>query len=255
MLSPRRIARAGKRLFFSGGAREAPPAPPVPPRPAATGSLEDGLKQAQLAWCEVMSGFTNHLGVVEMPTYAILEPKHLANCKVFPLRQAILEQMPKHGRVAEVGVQEGVFSEDILAICQPAELQLIDIDLTTYKVAERFADRIAEGVVTLHEGDSADEISRFPDGHFDFIYIDADHSYAAVKRDIAASVSKVRVGGYLLFNDYTFWSPAECMPYGIMQAVNELCLAEDWEILYFAFGHMGYADVALRRRGDASRHA
>jgi predicted O-methyltransferase YrrM len=218
---------------------------------AAATSLEDELEKAQAAWRKVMAAYANHLGVVEMPDYPILEARHLSHCKVFPLRQAILERMPKHGKVAELGVQEGLFSEDILAICQPSELHLVDIDLTTFKVAERFSEQVGRGVVTLHEKDSATAISGFPDGHFDFIYIDADHSYEAVKRDIEASVPKVRVGGYLLFNDYTFWSPAECMPYGIMQAVNELCIAEDWEIVYFAFGHMGYGDVALRRIADA----
>lgn len=207
----------------------------------------DDLKAARKAWLKKMSAHVNYLGVVDMPQYPILDRKHLSNCTVFPWRQAILEMMPKHGKVAELGVQEGLFSEDILATCQPSELQLIDIDLTRFKVAERFSEQIAKGVVTLHENDSAASISQFPDGHFDFIYIDADHSYEGVKRDIAASVPKVRAGGHLLFNDYTFWSPTECKPYGIMQAVNELCIEEDWEIVFFAFGYMGYADVALRR--------
>jgi hypothetical protein len=197
-----------------------------------------------------MASLTNHLGVVILPDYATLPARCLRNCRVLPLRQDILEQMPKGGVVAEVGVQEGEFSRAILDICQPRELELIDIDMTRFRVAERFAAEVAAGTVRVHEGDSAETIAGYPDGHFDFIYIDADHSYEGVKRDIAASHAKVKPGGYLLFNDYTFWSSGECIPYGVMQAVNALCIDLGWEIAFYAFGRLGYADVGLRRIAD-----
>ena len=220
---------------------------PAPP------TIEGALETARQAWFAQMSTHANHLGVVDLPGYPILDAKHLANCRMFPLREDILDRMPKGGKAVELGVQEGEFSQEILKICRPAELHLIDIDLTKFRVAERFAYEIERGVVTLHEGDSATTISSFPDNYFDFIYVDADHGYAGVKRDIAAAVPKLGRDGYLLFNDYTFWSPAECMPYGVMQAVNELCIEDEWEIVYFAFGYMGYSDVAvrpIRRRND-----
>lgn len=53
--------------------------------------------------------------------------------------------------------------------------------------------------------------------------------------------------GHLLFNDYTFWSATEGIPYGVVQAVNEFCMREGWPIVYFALGWMGYSDVAIRR--------
>ena len=53
--------------------------------------------------------------------------------------------------------------------------------------------------------------------------------------------------GYLIFNDYTYWSPVECIPYGVMHAVNELCLDEDWQVAYFALDPYMYCDVAIRR--------
>ncbi|HKR16702.1 class I SAM-dependent methyltransferase [Rhizorhapis sp.] len=213
-------------------------------RPA---TLDEALTLGQSAWRSHLDGFTNHLGVVEMKNYPVLQRRHLANCKVLPLREDILEAMPRNAVAAEVGVQEGVFSRKIIDICNPTKLHLIDIDLTRFDIAGRFAPEIADGSVAIHEADSVAAIGSFPDDQFDFIYIDADHSYNGVKRDIAAAVPKVKQGGYLLFNDYTFWSPAECMPYGVIHAVNELCLAEDWEMLYLALGYMGYGDVAFRR--------
>ena len=195
-----------------------------------------------------MSGHLGRLDVVECPQQPYLSSQHLARCTVVPFRDDIIEHLPRGGRIAELGVQTGEFSRFILETCAPTELHLIDVDLTKWSVADKFARDIAEGRVTLHEADSADTIASFPDGYFDFIYGDADHSYEGVARDIAAAKSKVGPNGYLVFNDYTFWSPTECMPYGIVQAVNELCLDEDWEFAYLALGNFGYMDVAVRRR-------
>ena len=44
--------------------------------------------------------------------------------------------------------------------------------------------------------------SIFPDGFFDFVYIDAAHSYEACKADIEAWQPKVRAGGILGGHDY-----------------------------------------------------
>jgi len=68
-----------------------------------------------------------------------------------------------------------------------------------------------------------------------------------LKKDIEAGKSKVKKDGFLIFNDYTYWSPCECMEYGVIQAVNELCREDDWKMIYFAFGYYMYCDVAIRR--------
>ena len=163
------------------------------------------------------------------------------------MREDILELLPKRATCCEIGVQAGDFSQAILDICQPAELHLVDIHLGD-GVAERFRAEIASARVRLHEADSAQTLASFPDAYFDFIYIDADHSYAGVSRDIAAAHRKVRADGALLFNDYTFWSSAECQPYGVMHAVNEFCIAEEWELIALSLNYLGYFDVAIRRR-------
>lgn len=56
--------------------------------------------------------------------------------------------------------------------------------------------------ISIHVSDSADAASMFPDGSVDFCFIDADHTPAGVRRDIAAWWPKVRAGGLLGGHDY-----------------------------------------------------
>ena len=214
--------------------------------------LEATLDRARRAWLRRMKPAMTKGRLVILPDYPILPSDRMRNCRVLPLREDILRLLPKKAVGAEIGVQAGDFSQAILEICAPTRLDLVDIDLSTHRVADRFRPEIDAGRVHVHEADSAATLASFPDAYFDFVYVDGDHSYEGVKRDIAAAHSKVKPDGWLLFNDYTFWSSAECMPYGVMHAVNEFCLEHDWDLAGFAFNYLGYADVALRRRGAAA---
>ena len=61
----------------------------------------------------------------------------------------------------------------------------------------------------------------FPDGYFDFIYIDADHTYEAVKKDIHAWYRLLKIGGYMGGHDYGF--PEVAVKHnGVKKAVDEI---------------------------------
>jgi len=55
---------------------------------------------------------------------------------------------------------------------------------------------------TVHECDSVAAAERITDGSLDFVFIDADHRYEAVLRDLAAWWPKIRVGGLFCGDDY-----------------------------------------------------
>ena len=65
--------------------------------------------------------------------------------------------------------------------------------------------------------------------------------------DLELAKTRVRVGGTIICNDYTIWSPFEVEPYGVMQAVNEFLKDEDFVVTHFAFHPFGYHDIALKR--------
>jgi len=64
-------------------------------------------------------------------------------------------------------------------------------------------------------------MAAFPDPPFDFIYIDADHAYEGVVKDLAQAERKLKDDGWIVCNDYTLFSPLENIKYGVYRAVNE----------------------------------
>ena len=56
--------------------------------------------------------------------------------------------------------------------------------------------------VNVIKSDSAENASRYEDESLDFVFIDADHSYEGVTKDINAYWDKIRIGGVMAGHDY-----------------------------------------------------
>lgn len=162
-------------------------------------------------------------------------------CRVFSDRHEMLRRLAS-GRIGgEVGVQHGHFSRFILDSIDLDELHLFDM-------AEHLIRNDVKTTpnVRLHIGDSSRQLATLPNAYFDWLYIDGDHSYSGVRKDAVVAMDKVKPGGTIFFNDYTAWSIAEAIPYGIMPAVNEL-VNDGLQMIGVALTPTGYFDVALRR--------
>ena len=168
-------------------------------------------------------------------------------------RVELLRLLPKGGTVAEIGVQRGVFSQSILDIVQPERLHLIDpwaqqtqgdyladpsnVDDERHAdhlahVRTQFAEPIATGQVTLHRAFSQDVVDGFADGGFDWIYIDGDHTFDAVARDLALYAPKIAPGGLILGHDYNNSPPFRDQGrFGVVEAVNAFVADNDWEFV------------------------
>ncbi len=196
-------------------------------------------------------------------------PAHLLqNARILPDRTDILPLLPKGKVFVEVGVAFGQFTDLILEICQPSLFIAIDLfrlheletmwgrptaewldgkdHLSFYR--DKYRDLIEAGRMQVLAGDSAEMLASLPDGSIDILYLDADHTYEGVKRDLAALAPKLHEDGILIANDYTMVEVGlSGEPYGVIQAVNEFMIAENWEMIYFALQNYMYCDVALRR--------
>jgi len=173
--------------------------------------------------------------------------------RFFPKRGKMISAFPNGGIVAEIGVQIGLFSKQILCNTRPRRLHLIDCwetynsdinypydgcpgdqakhDSNYEYVQQQFAQEIASGQVKLHRGYSAPMIKTLPDNYLDWVFIDANHSYAAVCDDLAAVLPKMKRGGVISGHDYINTPHWKKLNYGVVEAVDEFCAREGWEMI------------------------
>lgn len=142
---------------------------------------------------------------------------------------------------AEVGVAEGKMSAMLLKTMPGLTLYMID-RWSEYSDEERKRDRHskqpllrqrdwddkyrkARSVVSIYgerahlvRESSLEAVAHFDDEVFDFVFLDADHSYEGLKADIQAWLPKVKPGGYLCGHDYH--NKANPKP-GVDKAVDE----------------------------------
>jgi hypothetical protein len=179
--------------------------------------------------------------LVQGETSPPLPPHLVRDCRVAASRYDLVQVLPSAGCIAEVGTYKGDFARHILAHCAPRELHLIDLDFALLD-----AGVAADARVQKHAGQSHEVLAGFPDQHFDWVYIDADHSFAGTSRDARAAAPKVKPGGYLVFNDFAHLDPY-LGAYGVHRAVVEFAIARDWPFAWFAYDGNALYDVALQR--------
>ncbi|HEV7260210.1 MAG TPA: class I SAM-dependent methyltransferase [Bosea sp. (in: a-proteobacteria)] len=165
----------------------------------------------------------------------------LDDCRFCGSREAMLSLLPQAGVVAELGTYRGDFARSIMRLNQPSALHLIDIDYSHF-----ISEGLDDPAITRHVGYTHETIAAFPDGHFDWVYIDADHSYAGCLRDAQAAAAKVKPGGYLAFNDFAHIDPW-LGRYGVQRAAAEFAVTHRWPMAFFCYQPAGLYDVAFRR--------
>ncbi|MDX2309450.1 MAG: class I SAM-dependent methyltransferase [Hyphomicrobium sp.] len=166
-----------------------------------------------------------------------------AGSEVCASRYDMLRRLPKGGIVAELGTETGKFASQILSIVEPDKLHVVDLDYRRFDQSLSADPRLVQ-----HTGMTYEIISRFPDQHFDWVYIDADHSYRGVLRDARASSPKIKPGGLMIFNDFAHIDP-NLGRYGVMQAATEFAVEAKWPLRYFALEPSALYDVAFRKPG------
>jgi len=139
---------------------------------------------------------------------------------------------------AELGIASGVTAEVMLQAfpflmhymvdrCKQGELRQ-DIDQLIIQAKKRteFA-RERRVLIIAHSVDAARLI---PDGSLDFVFIDANHFYEWVMRDLVAWDRKVKQDGVLIGHDYNCPHEAMYGRWGVKKAVDEFCEDKGYKV-------------------------
>jgi len=147
-------------------------------------------------------------------------------CDFEPFYKMVAAGLPDNCRLAEVGVADG-YSSLMMAhtLKEMGKLfHLTMIDNCDYgkgdQANEIMSNIIKSGLgdyITFRQMGSLDASCKYPDGYFDFVFIDASHKYEETKADIRLWYRKVKDEGLLAGHDYTCPENPE-----VAQAVNEV---------------------------------
>jgi predicted O-methyltransferase YrrM len=156
---------------------------------------------------------------------------------------AIIRRLPQNARVAEVGVLIGILSEYLLRNRTDITLYMVDSWLEAGEQPDQYRatgdvhanhnrkivrDHRAQaenrarhfhGRAQVMAVPSLAAATRFNDAELDLVFLDADHSYAGVRADIAAWLPKVKPGGWIGGHDYK--NPDPAFRFGVTEAVDE----------------------------------
>jgi predicted SAM-dependent methyltransferase len=144
----------------------------------------------------------------------------------------LVDQVPDHSTILELGVFRGKSLCSIAPTIKRKNLYVIAVDLfdsVNYAEDDVMKKRIGmeadcranlklfglENHVTVWRGNSAYANEKIDKGGLTLAFIDADHSYEAVKMDINLLALLVREGGILAGHDYGDYCP------GVVRAVDE----------------------------------
>jgi len=161
--------------------------------------------------------------------------------------QIISGLLPKYGVGAELGVFKGQFSPYLFYNTNTARLHLIDpwFFLTSHwtwaignkstvdavrQILKRWQKEIEEQKIFIHIGDDREVLKTFPDGYFDWVYLDSSHQYEHTVEELIILKDKIKRNGVIAGDD---WRPdPKHRHHGVYKAVNEFNNQYGYSIIY-----------------------
>jgi hypothetical protein len=134
---------------------------------------------------------------------------------------------------AEIGTEQGKFAEEICRDNPGVRLYSVD----PYLAYDRYADhvdqeklevfrmealaRLRPYYITYIRAQSLEAVSHIIDGALDFVFLDGNHDFDFIVRDIIAWAPKVRRGGCVAGHDYKPEGAEKTpIPFGVIEAVD-----------------------------------
>ena len=141
------------------------------------------------------------------------------------LYKDMVNKFPSGSQFVEVGTYEGKSLAYLLVEMINAKKQFKITGVDSFTFTGENGKNILENIYTNLDSvknlfdtlicQSWDAASQFEDKSLDFVFLDADHVYESIIRDLKAWVPKIKPGGIIAGHDYCDFHP------GVIQAVNE----------------------------------
>lgn len=166
---------------------------------------------------------------------------------ILPTRLDLIKLFP-NSVGAEIGVCKGHFSVQILNDALVRKLYCVDAwegqtpgepemtkEMHEANLAEtmhHLRGHIPGGRVEIIRGRSTEVARSWSREPLDWAYIDAAHDYDNVMADLLAWSKVLAPGGVLMGHDYTNNAMARQYDFGVIQAVEDFCEREGWELTH-----------------------
>lgn len=159
-----------------------------------------------------------------------------------PITKFVLKNYQKKNLICvEIGVDYGLNAKTILKLLSIKKLYLVDsyhdeLDSVSgderFKSAQRFLKKYYDKIEFIRKT-SMDAINDIPDD-IDFLYIDGNHDYKNVKREIESYYPKVKQGG--IIGGHDFWASTSGVCKAVLEFVDDKNLKlygkmTDWWII------------------------
>lgn len=138
-------------------------------------------------------------------------------CELGVCRGVNFKQMTKHNPKLAVAVDS--WRDDGMASRNDGFYSQKELDLQ-YEDFEKAMN--TKPFVKIYRKYTFEAVEHFKDNYFDLIYVDADHSYEGVLRDLNDWYPKVKHGGFFLGDDYRIYEGRRPgIKFGVIEAVNQ----------------------------------
>jgi hypothetical protein len=171
-------------------------------------------------------------------------------------REELIKILRPTGIGIEIGVREGEYSSFILNNCPDLKLYLLDCwdqqdpliynDLINHNNSVH-AENLKKTIINIlpHfkkvriiKGYTNEFVDLFPNNFFDFIYIDANHSYEAVKNDLIKWFPKLKNNGLFSGHDYLDGKDGIYQTeFGVKSAVDQFATKNNLKIYHTKDNH------------------
>jgi hypothetical protein len=203
-----------------------------------------------------------------------LNAAHMDDARLFADRYDLMRHVQRlqqscglrNPSVLEIGVAVGDFSAFLIELFRPRHFAAADLfDLHEHEVVwgiptvEMFKgqthldfyrqrmESLYTGDLRIEQGLSAEASDRLADDGYDIVYIDAGHYYENVREDAQVALKKVRIGGFIVFNDYLMMDHLYGTHYGVVQAANEvICDTGRVKVVGLGLNPQMFCDLAVR---------